>query len=144
MSDRELTWFGDPDDPSDRTYFTILAEGREAVYPDWEAEESIAIHHVTGSDRNDLFVDGFGPESLTLTLAFDDRDIYQAFRRRRHTTGTLQLLAGFTSLDTDPFHEAERHYVRFADVFLRAPTRVTHHVDGTVECQVAFLLVGGA
>lgn len=138
------TWFGSASDPYDRVSFGVMADEDSGVYPDWEADERMAIHHVTGSDNNDLFVDGFGPETLTLILYFDQREDFRAFRTRRHTTGTLQLLAGFTSIPGTEVTVSNRVYERIDGLFLQAPRRVVHRPDGTVECEATFLRLGGA
>lgn len=139
MSTPVLTWFGNPDDPADRVPFRVEPV-REGAYPDWEADELVTVHHITGSNHNDLFVDGFGPETLTLVLRFDCRADYRAFHARRHTTGTLQLLAGYTSIPGEEVTEHGRVCERYHEVFLRAPSRVAFRVGGIVECQAAFVL----
>ena len=140
MSTGPMTWFGSAADPTDRSYFRVQKDG-DGQYGDWEASENLAIHHVSGSDSNDLYDDGFGPEGLTLTLWFDSRDAYRAFRARRHTTDTLQLLANLTGIEGTTHHEYGKNYEQYSDVFLQASRRVTYKPNGTVECEVTFMLV---
>ena len=149
------TWFGNPDDPSDRAYFRVQRDPDSGVYPDWETEDFETLRHIPGSDDNDLYDGGAGPDVLALSLYFDTRSDYRAFRARIKTIGTLHLLAGFTSITGTGFdgatgtawHDAGRDYERYAPVYLRRPRRVVNHIDGVVECEAEFVLgvaVGGA
>lgn len=142
-----ITWFGSPDDPSDRAYFRVQRDPDSGVYPDWETEDFESVRHIAGSDANDLFDGGTGPQVLALALEFDSRADYRAFRARCKTTGTLRLVAGFTSMEGAEEHDFSVDYERFADVYLRTPRQVRHHVGGWSECVAEFVLgvtVGGA
>jgi hypothetical protein len=133
-------WFGSLANPSDRTYFTVQADSDTGLYGDWQAEEHFTSHHITGSNSNDNFFSGYGSEVLTLRLEFESREDYMAFRARRNTSGTLQLLAMFTSLDGTVLYEGGQQVERFANVYLRTPTNVQHSIgDGPSECTATFL-----
>ncbi len=154
---RVSTWFGNQDDPSDRSYFHIDATDAN-TYPDWETQDFGDTRHIPGSNDNDIFDGGAGPDEITLSLEFDTREQYRAFRSRIKTTGTLQLLANFTSIEGAGYdgeigtevHEGGRDYERFAPVYLRRPQRVRHHIGGWTECEATFVLlreaavIGGA
>ena len=152
------TWFGDADNPSDRSEFVILRDPGSGIHPDWEAEDYGETRHIPGSNDNDIFDGGAGPDELTVTLRFETREQYRAFRRRIKTTGTLQLLAGMTAIAGTGYdgtvgtawHEGGQDYERYAPVYLRRPQRVRNRLRGAVECEATFVLlreaavVGGA
>jgi hypothetical protein len=135
-------WFGDPDNPSDRSYFHV-SQGPDGFHPDWETQDFGDTRHVPGSDDNDIYDGGAGPDEITLTLRFDTREDYRAFRSRIKTTGTLQLLAGFTSIPGVERHDLGCDYERYAPVYLRRPQRVLHRRGGIVDCDATFVLLGG-
>lgn len=147
---RAETWFGNPDDPSDRVYFHVNATDAN-TYPDWDTQDFGETRHIPGSDDNDIFDGGAGPDEITLSIEFDTRADYREFRARIKTTGTLQLLAGFTSIEGAGYdgtvgtvwHDLGQDYEWYAPVYLRRPQRVKHHIGGWVECEATFVLLRG-
>ena len=143
-----VTWFGNPDDPGDRASFVIRQDPRSGIHPDWETEDYETVRHIPGSDDNDIYDSGAGPDVLALTLRFATRADYRAFRARVKTIGTLQLLAGMTGIagaGWDGATGTERHdmgqdYERYAPVYLRRPRSVRNRIGGAVECEVEFVL----
>lgn len=150
-----VTWFGNPNDTADRSYFVIRRDPRSGIHPDWETQDYETVRHIPGSDDNDIYDAGAGPDVLTLTLRFETNDDYRAFRARIKTIGTLQLLAGMTGIagagwdgtTGTAIHDFNMDYERYAPVYLRRPRAVRNRIGGAVECEAEFVLgvtVGGS
>lgn len=138
-----VTWFGDPDTPSDRSYFIVLQDRRGGSHPDWETQDYGSTHHIPGSDDNDIYDGGAGPDEITLRLKFDDRAQYRDFRSRIKSTNTLQLLAGLTTIAGTVHYDMGCAYERYAPVYLRRPHAISIRMSGVVTCEATFVLLGG-
>ena len=121
------------------SYFRIERDDRSGVLPDWSQELVSATEHVPGSNRSITQMSGFGLASLTLALWLDDRDGYVFFRKLLGSTGTLVLLANFTSHEGELRHELGRDYEYFADTTLMQIGRAEHHIGGYVRCEATFV-----
>lgn len=130
--------FGDPDNANDFAHFDIIIQGREDVYPDWNAPELTNTRQFAGSSSFITQVGGFGPSQLTLSLVFDtDRD-WRLFNTKRLTTGTLVLIAGFTSHEGTIRTLMNTDYERFPDTLLLSVTNVNSMIGGGAECMATF------
>lgn len=119
--------------------FSVLADPRSGVYPDWETPSRYIIDPIVGSDDFEVQMISTGEGRLTLNLEFDNREQFQLFRSMKLKKRTLVLFAGFTSHE-GPVHTWDRHnYEYFTDTVLLEIGRPEHHVDGVVECSATFI-----
>lgn len=121
--------------------FRVRRDG-DGTYPDWMPDLVSTTRKVPGSNSSVTWFDGWGLARLTLGVSVESRAHYLALLRLTGWTGTLQLLAAFTSHDdaASYHHPADgRDYDRYGDTtLLEAPARVRHLVGGAVECELTF------
>lgn len=131
------TGFGQPDTQA-FAYFSVLIQGREPVYPDWDVPTLAQTKQYAGGSSYVTQVSGFGPATLALKLQFDTRAEYVKFNRLRSSLGTLRLIAGYTSHDGARMHYGNLDYEDYDDTLLLQVSQVQHEIDGGIECMAIF------
>lgn len=129
--------FGDPDNMTTFARFHV-EKTDEGEYPDWQSEILSDTRQFAGSSSFETQIGGFGPSTITLSLWFDTRDDYRAFRSRYASVATLSLLAHFTSQEGIVRHRSGRDYEEFTDTLLLNVTNVRHQAGGEVACDATF------
>lgn len=117
--------------------FRVL-ESDDGVYPDWDVDPVIVTRPIPGSNRAIIQHMGTPPATLTLRLAFDDVPTYRRMVARLGTSGTLTLLANFTSAVGVVRHDHGRTYEAYDATLLTRIARTAIDPDGTVETDATF------
>lgn len=134
--------FGDPDVLANFAFFSVEIQGNEDVYPDWDSELLSATRQIAGSSNFVTQVQGNGPATMTLSVAFDSRDQYRLFRTFQGTKQSLVLIAGFTSYDGDIRTINDLDYECFHDTMLLRISNPQNRIGGIVECAATFMRAG--
>jgi hypothetical protein len=110
------------------------------TYPDWEWSQATEIRHIPGSNTAVVQHMGNPPATITLGLTFTDVADYRRFMQKQGVTGTLTLLANFTSAVGTVEHKINTDYEHLDGVTLLG-VRGTQILIGDegVECQATFL-----
>lgn len=125
-----------------KAYFRIQRDPDSGVYPDWDQDLIENTEHIQGSNSSITQMSGFTLATIKLRLRFDTRAAYTFFRKLTGSTGTLVLLANFTSLEGEVRHEMGRDYEYFSNTtMMRYPKNVANLIgeDHPVECDGFFV-----
>lgn len=110
------------------------------TYPDWQWSPAIEIRHIPGSNTGVAQHMGNPPATITLRLSFTDVADYRLFMRKQGVTGTLTLLANFTSASGTVQHQLNADYEHL-DATTLISVRDTQILIGDegVDCQATFM-----
>ena len=120
--------------------FSVEADSRSGVYPDWEINPIEVQEVVPFSSILVTELIGYQPARTTWRIMFDRTEHYYAFLAKLRVVGTLSVMAGFQSLkgtqetrNNPPQVYEVLDQVRVARIFAQALP-----VDGRPECSVTF------
>lgn len=130
--------FGTPN-TQDFSRFTVMADSRSGVYPDWNTSLQTVVDPIIGSDSFEVQVLGFGPAEITLDLEFEDRSEFRAFQAKWGKKQTLVLLAQFTPHEGEIKHWLGHDYEFFNNTLLIAIDSPQFPVGGQVNCRATFV-----
>ena len=118
--------------------FTVLADPRSGVYPDWSPVTHVVTDYIVGSNNFEKQILGFGEARITLRLSFDSREDFRAFQTQWFRKETLVLLAEFTRHEGPIRTSMDHDYELYPDTLLEDISGVEPYVGGTVECSATF------
>ncbi len=136
MTEHIGTGFGIPNTGTWVSFSVLKTAAGE--YPDWTPTLLTSTAQIVGSDNAETQIMGFGPADVSLTIEFDTRAAFRAFRTLWGREMTLVLLAEFTQHEGDIKTIAGVDYEFYSKTLLLNVTNVAHMVDGSVECVATF------
>lgn len=135
--DRRAPLIGFDSQASGGVRFRIARDG-DGEYRDWDYRPTIVTDHIPGSNIAVSQYLGTPPVTVTWRLEFDDVAMYRRFRARLATTGTLTILAGFSSAQGVVEVIQDYRYEHLDGVQLMAIEDVVFDIDGIVSCAATF------
>lgn len=117
--------------------FRIARDG-DGEYRDWEYRPEIVTDHIPGSNLAVSQYLGTPPATVAWSLEFDDVAMFRRFRARLATTGTLTILANYSSAQGIVEVIQDHRYEHLDGVQVLAIEDVVFDVDGVVTCNATF------
>lgn len=129
--------FGIPD-TQDFVNFTILADARTGMYPDWDAPVVSVLDSILGSTDYEEQFTAFEPATLQLTIEFRDMASFRKFQTMLTRVRTLVLIADFTAHEGERVHWQGIDYEMFPDTTLVRIADRQLRVGEPPQCTVTF------
>jgi hypothetical protein len=130
---RRLTGFGP-------LKFGVLWGSDGSGMPGWSQESFTSTVHIPGSDRNETFLLGSGPLTITYRLVLASVADYRELVSMKQTQDMLTLYTSMCELGGREVVHFGTTYTELDAVTLLDVGGVTVRVDGEVECDATFQL----